>query len=341
MSRPLPSSRVITVSSVVYARSLPPRALSASWTCRTVASPRPQTSSITSCSRLWRAGGADISAPLQLERTVDVELLAAHGHGPRGGVVAALHALQRAALEVDDLAGDDRDLRDRGGTRGRALDGDRAADRVQRVAGVADREDQLTTVALADHVGGADAQVRVLACWVEAHAADEVPLRDDPVARRRLDLLGEDLEARVERAARGHLAHVEVDLALARGEVEGLRAGHHVRRQARALVEHDLGRAAILDPRAHHDGDAQRVLRRVLDRERADVPALGGLLDHGRRDRHAALLSSLRRRRGVIGLGDHHAAGRGPRDTKAEGAGHEPTPSELHFGYLLGFFCWF
>ena len=33
-------------------------------------------------------------------------------------------------------------------------------------------------------------------------------------------------------------------------------------------------------------------------------------------------------------LGDD-AAGRGPRDGKAEGAGDQPTPSELHFGYLL------
>ena len=39
-------------------------------------------------------------------------------------------------------------------------------------------------------------------------------------------------------------------------------------------------------------------------------------------------------RRRVVRAGDH-AAGRGPRDGKAEGAGDQPTPNELHFGYLL------
>ena len=101
--------------------------------------------------------------------------------GPVDAVVAALHAAQRAALEVDDLAGDDADLRDRRVARRRAGDRDGAADRVERVADVADGEDQRAAVAAADDVGGADAQVRALARRVQAQAADEVLLRDDAV----------------------------------------------------------------------------------------------------------------------------------------------------------------
>src|SRR3954467_10537746 len=98
------------VGSVVSARSRSPRPLNACWTSRTVASPRPHISSITSCSSEWRAGGADMTrASLQLERTVDRVLLAADGDGPGGGVVATLHATQRATLEIDDLAGHDAD----------------------------------------------------------------------------------------------------------------------------------------------------------------------------------------------------------------------------------------
>src|SRR4051794_9414705 len=87
-----------------------------------------------------RRGCAAAGAPesfwglLKLERALRGEALGALGDRPRGGVVAALHAAQRATLEVDDLTGHDADLRDRGVARRRACDLDRAADRIQRVA---------------------------------------------------------------------------------------------------------------------------------------------------------------------------------------------------------------
>src|SRR3954452_13480059 len=102
----------MTVSSVVYARVSSPRAFRASWTSRTVASPRPQISSITSFSSAWRAGGAVMA--LQAEARADDEALAALGDVPGRRVVAGLHAAQRAALHLDDLPGHDVDLRDRG-----------------------------------------------------------------------------------------------------------------------------------------------------------------------------------------------------------------------------------
>src|SRR4029078_9436880 len=58
---------------------------------------------------------------------------------PSPGVAPALHAAQRAALEVDDLPGHDASLRDRGVARRRARDLHRAGDRVERVVDVADR----------------------------------------------------------------------------------------------------------------------------------------------------------------------------------------------------------
>src|SRR4051812_9220181 len=78
---------------------------------------------------------------LEPEGALDRVALGALGHGPLGRVVAALHAAQRAALEVDDLPGHDADLRDRGVAGRRTGDLHRAADRVERVADVADGED--------------------------------------------------------------------------------------------------------------------------------------------------------------------------------------------------------
>src|SRR3954470_6608840 len=104
---------------------------------RTVASPRPHISSITSCSSGCRAGGAEMTrSSLEAEGPLDRVALAALGDGPGGSVVPGFHPLQGAALEVDDLAGHDRDLRDRRVARRRAGDRDRAADRVERVADV-------------------------------------------------------------------------------------------------------------------------------------------------------------------------------------------------------------
>ena len=74
-SRPLPSSRVITVSSVVYARIFSPRALSASWTSRTVASARPHISSMISVSSSCRGGGACMTDLEPEVRGLDVKRL--------------------------------------------------------------------------------------------------------------------------------------------------------------------------------------------------------------------------------------------------------------------------
>src|SRR3954453_2494157 len=157
----------MTVSSVVYARVFSLRSLSASWTSRTVASPRAQTSSMTSLSSSCRGGGPDdatgggypggrcraTTAPaevLERERADRGVPLRALRDRPTGGVLALLEGRDVPADEVDDLAGDRGDRLQRVGFAGGAGERAAAADRVERVAGVANRHHDLAAGTRAD-----------------------------------------------------------------------------------------------------------------------------------------------------------------------------------------------
>src|SRR3954468_16831732 len=212
----------MTVSSVVYARVFSLRSLSASWTSRTVASPRAQTSSMTSDSSSCSGGGPgrDI-ARLEREGTNRGVALRALRDRPAGGVLALLEGRDVAADQVHDLAGDRRDRLQRVRLAGRAGERDAAADRIERVAGVADRHHDLATGAPADEADGAGAQRDALAGRVRAQAADDAVVRDDPVPRLGVARLAEHLDRGVQRAARRRPPlHDRDDLARARAKVE-------------------------------------------------------------------------------------------------------------------------
>src|SRR5262249_51589384 len=124
----------MTVSSVVYARAFSLRPLSASCTSRTVASPRAQTSSITSLSSSCNGGGTGRVVIAQLERkgTDRRVALRALRNRPAGRVLALLEARDVAADQVDDLAGDRGDRLQRVRLARRAAERDAAADRIER-----------------------------------------------------------------------------------------------------------------------------------------------------------------------------------------------------------------
>src|SRR3954468_5440561 len=246
----------MTVSSVVYARVFSLRMLSASWTSRTVASPRAQTSSMTSLSSSCSGGGPgrDI-VRLEREGPNRGVALRALRDRPAGGVAALLEGRDVPADEVDDLAGDRGDRLQRVRLSGRAGERDAAADRIERVAGVADRHHDLAAGARPDEADAAGAQRDALGGRIRAQAADDAVVRDDPVARLGVARLAERLDRGVQRAARRRAPLNDRDRsARARAQVERGRAGRHVAAQRHVVVRVDQARAPVLDPGAHAPG---------------------------------------------------------------------------------------
>src|SRR4051794_1779191 len=183
--------------------------------------------------------------------------------GDVGGdrVAALLHAARAAEGQRDEPARDRGDRVHAAGATGRAADRVRAAERVDRVTEVADRQDDLAAADLR----GACAPAVDLARRVQAQLGDDPVLRDDALAALGVGRLAEDVDAAVERAAARTVVELDRDpVAAPSTNRERPVGGAHVAVERRAHVA-DHRAVELLTPRTHVDAHPQRLVRRVVE----------------------------------------------------------------------------